>query len=40
MTVNVLSITGNLSFDYFFTIIFYMGLVAIVPAQIFKLFRY
>jgi len=40
MEITVLAITGNLAFDYFFSITFYMGLIAIVPAQIFKLFRY
>jgi len=40
MEIPVLTITGNLSFDYFFSIVFFMGLIAIVPAQIFKLFRY
>lgn len=33
------AITGNVAFDYFFSIVFYMGLVAIVPGQIFKLLR-
>jgi len=40
MTVHVLTITGNLAFDYFFSITFYMGLIAIVPAMIFRLMRY
>lgn len=39
MTIDVLIITGNPAFDYFFTIVFYMGLIAIVPAQIFRLFK-
>lgn len=39
MTCPVLSITGNLVFDYYFSIVFFMGLIAIVPAQIFKLLR-
>lgn len=39
MTVHVWSIIGNPVFDYFFTIVMMMGLIAVVPAQIFKLFR-
>lgn len=40
MDVHILEILpGNLAFNYFFTIVFYMGLIAVVPAQIFKLLR-
>lgn len=40
MTFGVIDITGVLSFDYFFTLVFVIGLVAIVPGQILKLMRY
>ncbi len=39
MTVSVWAITGDPVFDYFFTLVMFMGLIAIVPGQIFKLLR-
>jgi len=40
MTINAIPVTGNAAFDYFFTIVFVMGLVSIGPALLFRLFRY
>jgi hypothetical protein len=40
MTVPIIPITGVLVFDYFFTIVFVMGLVAIGPAMLFKAFKW
>lgn len=39
MTITIWSVTGNPVFDYYFTIVMYLGLIAVVPAQIFKLLR-
>jgi hypothetical protein len=39
MDFGVIPVTGNLAFDYFFTLPFVLGLVAIGPALLFKLFR-
>lgn len=39
MTFDPIPITGVLSFDYFFSLVFVLGLVAIVPGQILKLLR-
>jgi hypothetical protein len=39
MTIGVIPVTGNLPFDYFFTLVFVMGLVAIGPAMLFRLLR-
>lgn len=40
MTFGIYAITGNEAFDYFFTLCFVFGLIAIGPALIFKLFKY
>lgn len=39
MTIGTIPITGNPAFDYFFTIVFVMGCVAVGPALVFKLLR-
>jgi len=39
MTINAIPVTGNASFDYFFTIVFVCGLVAVGPSMLFKLMR-
>jgi len=38
--IPIMSITGDPVFDYFFCIVWFFGLIAIVPSQIFKLLRY
>jgi hypothetical protein len=40
MTFGIYEITGNPVFDYFFTLVFVMGLVAIGPSMLFKLLKY
>jgi len=40
MTFGVIPFTGVLSFDYFFTLVFVSGLIAIGPSQLYKLLRY
>jgi hypothetical protein len=40
VTIGVIPITGVLSYDYFFTLVFVPGLMAIGPAMIFKLLRW
>lgn len=40
VTLGVWAITGNLPFDYFFTLVMYFGLIAVVPAALFRLFRW
>ena len=39
MTFQPLPVTGNPVFDYFFSIVFVMGLVGIGPSLIFRLFK-
>jgi len=40
MTFQIYAITGNAAFDYFFTLNFIFGIIAIGPALVFKLFKY
>lgn len=40
MTIGVMTVTGNMSFDYFFTLVFVFGLVAIGPSLLYRLLRY
>jgi hypothetical protein len=40
MTFGVIPFLGNPVFDYFFTIVFVSGLIAVGPSMLFKLFRY
>ncbi len=39
MPLIVIPITGNLAFDYFFSLVFTLGLVAVGTQMLFKLFR-
>lgn len=39
MTLPVLSLTGDAVFDFFFSLVLYPCLIAVVPGQIFKLLR-
>lgn len=40
MTIDVIPVTGNLVFDYFFTIVFLLGCISIGPSMLFRLLRY
>lgn len=40
MEIGTIPITNNEVFNYFFTLVFVMGLVATGPSMLFKLFRY
>ena len=40
MTFDPIPITGNLVFDYFFSIVFVMGCISIGPSLLFRLLRY
>lgn len=40
MTFNPIAITGNQAFDYFFSLVFVFGLIAIGPALLFRLLKY
>jgi hypothetical protein len=40
MTIGVYTITGNPVFDYFFSLVFFMGVFSVGPALIFKMLRY
>jgi len=40
MTFGVYSITGNPAFDYFFTLTFVIGCIAVGPMLLFKLFKW
>jgi hypothetical protein len=40
MTIDIITVTGNPVFDYFFTIVFVLGMVAIGPSLLFKLFKF
>jgi len=40
MTFQIIQITGHEAFDYFFTLNFMFGIIAIGPAIVFKLFKY
>lgn len=40
MTIGSIPVTGNATFDYFFTLVFVMGMVAIGPSLLFRLLRF
>jgi len=40
MTFSPFVITGNPAFDYFFSIVFFFGMISIGPALLFKLFKW
>lgn len=40
MTFGVIPFTGNLCFDYFFSLVFVSGLIAIGPSMLYRLLRY
>jgi len=39
MTIGIIPISGNMVFDYFFTMVFVLGCISIGPAMLFKLLR-
>jgi hypothetical protein len=38
--LNPWPVTGNLVFDYFFTLVMYFGFLSVVPVAMFRLFRW
>lgn len=40
MTISPIPVTGNQAFDYFFSIVFVLGMISIGPSLLFKLFKW